>query len=64
VLSRLGGRHAARGARQQANAHGDVTLVHLPEIGIHGSTHFLMPDLNNGEVADVLSRYLAEKKLD
>jgi hypothetical protein len=43
---------------------GDVTLVHLPEIGIRGNTHFLMSDLNNGEVADLLSRYLAERKLD
>jgi len=26
--------------------------------------HFLMSDLNNGEIADLLSRYLAENKLD
>lgn len=26
---------------------GDVTLVHLPEIGIRGNTHFLMSDTNN-----------------
>ncbi len=43
---------------------GDVTLVHLPEQGIRGNTHFPMSDLNNTQIADLLSRYLAEKKLD
>jgi hypothetical protein len=43
---------------------GDVTLVHLPEQGIRGNTHFPMSDLNNARVADLLSQYLAEKKLD
>jgi len=43
---------------------GDVTLVHLPEKGIRGNTHFPMSDVNNLEIADLLSRYLVEKKLD
>ena len=43
---------------------GDVTLVHLPEIGIKGNTHFPMSDLNNVEVADVIFRWLHDKKLD
>jgi hypothetical protein len=47
------------------NKHGgDVRLVHLPEIGIRGNTHFLMSDLNNVEIADQVSKFLAEKKLD
>lgn len=47
------------------NKHGgDARLVHLPEIGIRGNTHFLMSDLNNVEIADLVSRFLAEKKLD
>lgn len=47
------------------NKHGgDARLVHLPEIGIRGNTHFLMSDLNNVEIADQVSRFLAEKKLD
>ncbi|BEU68252.1 alpha/beta fold hydrolase [Ralstonia pseudosolanacearum] len=47
------------------NKHGgDARLVHLPEIGIHGNTHFLMSDLNNVEIADLVSKFLAEKKLD
>lgn len=48
-----------------ANAHGgDVTIVHLPETGIKGNTHFPMSDLNNKEVADALSKWLNDKKLN
>lgn len=43
---------------------GDVTVIHLPEIGLHGNTHFPMSDLNNEEVANHLSGWLHEKKLD
>ncbi|NYJ28213.1 alpha/beta fold hydrolase [Allomuricauda sp. ARW1Y1] len=43
---------------------GDVTVVHLPEIGIKGNTHFPFSDLNNVEVADVMSAWLKEKGLD
>lgn len=43
---------------------GDARLVHLPEIGIKGNTHFLMSDLNNSQIADLVSKFLAEKKLD
>ena len=43
---------------------GDATLVSLPEKGIYGNTHLLFSDLNNLEVADQLSEFLAEKKLD
>jgi pimeloyl-ACP methyl ester carboxylesterase len=47
------------------NKHGgDARLVHLPEIGIKGNTHFLMSDLNNVEIADQVSKFLADKKLD
>ncbi len=43
---------------------GDVTLVHLPEIGIKGNTHFPMSDLNNLEIADHLSGFFKKKNLD
>ena len=47
------------------NRHGgDARLVHLPEIGIGGNTHFLMSDLNNVRIADEVSKFLGEKKLD
>ncbi|WP_328468954.1 alpha/beta fold hydrolase [Actinoplanes sp. NBC_00393] len=42
---------------------GDVTVVHLPDEGIRGNTHFLFSDLNNVEVADRLSRWLRRKRL-
>ncbi|MFO0782086.1 MAG: alpha/beta fold hydrolase [Phycisphaerales bacterium] len=43
---------------------GDVTVVHLPEIGIHGNTHFPFSDLNNLEIADLMSAFLAANSLD
>ena len=47
------------------NKHGgDVTLVHLPTVGIKGNTHFPFSDLNNVAIADLVSKFLAEKKLD
>ncbi len=50
---------------EAVNRHGgDAALVHLPEVGIRGNTHFLMSDLNNLQVADHVARFLAEKKLD
>lgn len=50
---------------EAVNRHGgDATLLHLPDVGVFGNTHFPMSDLNNLEVADLLSRYLREKKLD
>jgi len=45
-------------------AGGDVTVVHLPEIGIKGNTHFPFSDLNNIEIADLMSKWLKEKGLD
>jgi hypothetical protein len=47
------------------NRHGgDATVVHLPEIGIHGNTHFPFSDLNNIEIAGLLSGWLEKKGLD
>ena len=43
---------------------GDVTVVHLPEIGVRGNTHFPFSDLNNLEIADLMSKFLAARKLD
>ena len=55
----------ARLWRDAVNRHGgDVTVVHLPEIGIRGNTHFLMSDVNNVQIADQLSKFLAQKGLD
>ena len=47
------------------NRHGGkATLVHLPQIGIRGNTHFPFSDLNNLEVADLMSKFLERARLD
>ena len=43
---------------------GDVTVVHLPEVGIRGNTHFPFSDLNNLQIADLMSQFLEKKGLD
>ena len=46
------------------NRHGgDATLVHLPDIGIKGNTHFLMADKNNLDIAALMEEWLKEKGL-
>ncbi|MGY3171372.1 hypothetical protein ACVWYU_000746 [Pseudomonas sp. TE12234] len=55
----------ARLWRDAVNQHGgDVGLIHLPEIGIKGNIHFPMSDLNNAQIADLVSAFLKEKHLD
>lgn len=55
----------ARLWRDAVNRHGgDVTLIHLPEIGIKGNTHFPMSDLNNVQIADLVSQFLKTRHLD
>jgi len=55
----------ARLWRDMVNKYGgDVTVVHLPEAGIKGNTHFPFSDLNNIEVADLMSKWLKDKGLD
>ena len=43
---------------------GDVTVVHLPETGIRGNTHFPFSDLNNLEIADLMYKFLEKKNLN
>jgi hypothetical protein len=50
---------------EAVNSHGgDAQLLHLPDMGVTGNTHFPISDLNNLEVADLLSHYLREQGLD
>jgi len=47
------------------NRHGgQAELLHLPDIGVFGNTHFAFMDLNNVEIADLLSKFLNDKSLD
>ena len=55
----------ARLWRDDVNRHGgDVTVVHLPEIGISGNTHFPFSDLNNIRIADLMYEFLEKKGLN
>jgi hypothetical protein len=36
----------------------------LPEAGLRGNTHFMFSDLNNVQVADLLSAFLNRHRLD
>ena len=42
---------------------GDCEIEYLPDLGVKGNTHFLMADLNNVEVADVMEKWLKSKGL-
>lgn len=47
------------------NRHGgDARVVHLPEVGIRGNSHFPFAEKNNLEVAGALEAWLKEKGLD
>jgi len=50
---------------EAVNRHGgDASRLKLPDVGLYGNTHFLMSDLNNLDVADLISTFLHEKGLD
>ena len=44
-------------------AGGSVDVVDLPEAGIKGNSHMMMMDKNNGEVADLIQKWLVGKGL-
>ena len=43
---------------------GNAQLVHLPDLGIYGNTHFAFSDLNNLQISDLLSQWLQENHLN
>lgn len=43
---------------------GNAAVVSLPDLGLHGNTHFPFSDLNNIQVADILSNWLKENSLN
>ena len=47
------------------NRHGgDAKVIRLPDVGIHGNSHFPFAERNNQEVAKALKNWLSEKKRD
>ena len=41
-------------------AGGDITYIHLPDIGMLGNSHMFMQDNNNLQIADVIIRWIDE----
>ena len=60
-LARAAGDGAAVGATPSTGTAATSRVVHLPEVGIRGNTHFPFSDLNNLEVADLLSKFLRRR---
>src|SRR5437763_10432275 len=44
-------------------AGGLIEIVNLPEVRIKGNTHFMMMEKNNGEIAELIQKWLVEKGL-
>jgi hypothetical protein len=43
---------------------GNVVTIKLPEVGLHGNTHYPMADTNINQVAPVVFQWLKQQKLD
>ena len=43
---------------------GNANVLHLPDAGLYGNSHFMFSDLNNVAVADQLSLFLQAQGLD
>src|SRR4029434_9716151 len=43
---------------------GNARVLHLPDAGLYGNSHFMFSDLNNVQVADELAKFLSERGLD
>ena len=43
---------------------GRASVLHLPDVGLYGNSHFMFSDLNNVAVADQLSLFLQKYQLD
>ena len=42
---------------------GNATVIHLPEKGIHGNSHFMFQEKNNVEIADLIDEWIKGLKL-
>jgi hypothetical protein len=43
---------------------GSASVLHLPDVGLRGNSHFMFSDLNNVDVAAQLSKFLSANGLD
>ena len=42
---------------------GDAKVIYLPDEGIKGNSHFMFQEKNNGEIADLVEKWLKEHNL-
>ena len=42
---------------------GDATVIYLPDMNIHGNSHFMFQEMNNAEIADLIAQWLNEHNL-
>ncbi len=40
-----------------------MDVVNLPEVGIKGNSRMMMMDKNNGQIADLINKWLTDKGL-
>lgn len=50
-------------AKQYNADGGDATVIYLPDEGIKGNSHFMFQEMNNGEIADLVEKWLKEHNL-
>lgn len=43
---------------------GNVTVLYLPRLGIRGNTHFMMQDLNNETIAQIIFKWLEKEGIE
>lgn len=42
---------------------GNATVIHLPDMGIKGNSHFMFQEMNNVEIADIVADWLNKHNL-
>lgn len=42
---------------------GDATAIYLPDVNIHGNSHFMFQELNNAQIADLIAGWLEQHNL-
>ena len=50
-------------AAQYVKDGGDAKVIYLPDEGIRGNSHFMFQEKNNGEIADLVEKWLKEHNL-
>ena len=50
-------------AAQYVKDGGDAKVIYLPDEGIKGNSHFMFQEKNNGEIADLVEKWLKEHNL-